>query len=250
MDDDYKRIIFVRHGESTENIATKEGKKYDKNKIVLTENGKKQAKKTGKYLHDVFGKFDKVYTSPATRCIQTGNIIINEINYNKEPEISDLLVKIGYKSNKLDGLSKDEQEKIFDDIQLSNLPKNKLFNKIKTFRQIDKKMKEELNPYNKLQITKLWPKIEKEHLDIIPNTNQVAKNYNKFLKNLKKSKYKNILVISHGGCIGILQKMISNIDIMNINPSFGKFGNCCILCLSLHKNKFSLVSPANVDHLE
>jgi broad specificity phosphatase PhoE len=42
----YKRIIFVRHGESTENIASKEGKKYDKNNIVLTENGKKQAKKT------------------------------------------------------------------------------------------------------------------------------------------------------------------------------------------------------------
>ena len=26
---------------------------------------------TGKYLYKVFGKFDKVYSSPATRCIET-----------------------------------------------------------------------------------------------------------------------------------------------------------------------------------
>jgi hypothetical protein len=26
MDDDYKRIIFVKHGESTENIVSKKGK--------------------------------------------------------------------------------------------------------------------------------------------------------------------------------------------------------------------------------
>ena len=36
---EYKRIIFVRHGESTENIATSDGKSYDKNKIILTKKG-------------------------------------------------------------------------------------------------------------------------------------------------------------------------------------------------------------------
>ena len=252
-----KRIIFVRHGESTENIAQDQGEKYDKNKIVLTDKGKTQAIKTGKYLNEIFGKFDKVYTSPATRCIQTAELIINEIGYKRKPEISDLLVEIGYKSNKLHGLPKEESKKIFDNIQL-DLPKNKLFHKIKTFRQLDKKLNETENPYDKLELTKLWPEIQKNHLDMEPTTKQVAKNYNKFLKILKKSTYENILVISHGGCINKLQNIICNIDIMNmeinidvknIKSNNGNFSNCCILCLGIDKNKYTLVSPANTNHL-
>ena len=41
-----KKIIFVRHGESTENKAIKDGKSYDKNNIVITDKGKNQAIKT------------------------------------------------------------------------------------------------------------------------------------------------------------------------------------------------------------
>lgn len=249
MDENYKRIIFVRHGQSTENLAMDKGEKYDKNKIVLTDKGKTQAKKTGKYLNKIFDKFDKVYTSPVTRCIQTTDNILNEFSYKIKPEICDLLGEVGYISNKLDGLSKEESEKIFDNIQFSNLPKNKLFHKIKTFRQLDKKLNETENPYDKLEITKYWDEIEENHLDIEPTTKQVAKNYNKFLKMLKKSKHKNILVISHGLCINTLQKFICNIDISNMNFNFGKVDNCCILCLRLNKNKFSLVSSANVNHL-
>ena len=88
-------------------------------------------------------------TSPATRCIQTAELVINEISYKRKPEISDLLVEVGFESHKLDGLSKDQQEKIIDNIQLLDLPKDKLFNKIKTFRQIDKKLNETKNPYDK-----------------------------------------------------------------------------------------------------
>jgi broad specificity phosphatase PhoE len=66
-----KRIIFVRHGESTQNKDYRDNKSYDKNNIKLTELGEKQAMITGKYLYKIFGKFDKVYSSPATRCIET-----------------------------------------------------------------------------------------------------------------------------------------------------------------------------------
>ena len=104
----------------------------------------------------------------------------------------------------------------------------------------------------------MWPEIEKIHLDIKPNAKQVSNNYKKFLKKIKKSKDENILVISHGGSINILQKIICNIDIMdmqlyidikNIKSNNGNFGNCCILCLGIEKNKYTLVSPANTNHL-
>ncbi len=48
---------------------------------------------TGKYLYKIFGKFDKVYSSPATRCKETANmtlrvnIIMNEINYKKKIDL-------------------------------------------------------------------------------------------------------------------------------------------------------------------
>lgn len=112
-----KRIIFVRHGESTENKASTDNKSYDPNNIKLTELGEKQAQITGKYLYKVFGKFDKVYSSPATRCIETANmtlrvnlllrnnIIMEEINYKKKLDIDELLVEVGYNHNNLDGLS-------------------------------------------------------------------------------------------------------------------------------------------------
>jgi broad specificity phosphatase PhoE len=129
------------------------------------------------------------------------------------------------------------------------------FSKIKTFRQLNNKLNQTTNPYDRLKITKTWLEVEKLHLDINPNTDQVANNYNKFLKNLKKSNDKNILVISHSESINILQKIICNIDIMNMDLDIqnkdikSNYGNCCILCLSLEKNKYSIVSPANTSHL-
>jgi broad specificity phosphatase PhoE len=84
-----KRIIFVRHGESTENKASTDNKSYDPNNIKLTELGKQQAMITGKYLYKIFGKFDKVYSSPATRCKETANIIMEEINHKKKLDINE-----------------------------------------------------------------------------------------------------------------------------------------------------------------
>ena len=181
-----KKIIFVRHGESTENKASKDNKSYDKNNITLTNEGKKQAKITGKYLYKIFGKFDKVYSSPATRCINTANIIMDEINYKKKINIDELLVEIGYKFNIMDGLSKDEKNNIFDSIKL-NLPKDKLFNGIKNFRQLEKIIEETVNPYDRIKLYNIWNEIEKEDLKIKPNTSQVKNNIKKFLNNLKKS---------------------------------------------------------------
>ena len=98
-------------------LADKELVEYQKYKgFILTDKGKKQAKLTGHYLYDIFGKFDQVYSSPATRCVQTGNIINKQIKYKNKLIIDNLLVEIGFDSNKLDGLSFNEQKEVFDNI--------------------------------------------------------------------------------------------------------------------------------------
>jgi len=245
-----KKIIFVRHGESTENVSVEKGIKYDKNNIVLTDKGNKQAEITGQYLYEVFGKFDKVYASPATRCVQTANIIIEQTNYKKKLKIDNLLVEIGYYSNNFNGISKDSKEKILDNLNVK-LPKDKLYKDIKNFRQLEIKLKEIKDPFDKQKIYKNWSNFELDpQLNIKPTTIQVANNYKHFLKNIKESNDKTILVISHGGCIGILQKLICNIDINNFDTFNGDTKNCCICCISLEKNKYSVVSFANTKHLE
>ena len=256
-----KRIIFVRHGESTENKASTDNKSYDPNNIKLTELGKKQAMITGKYLYKIFGKFDKVYSSPATRCKETANIIMEEINHKKKLNIDELLVEVGYNHNNLDGLSSEEQNKIFDSITI-NLPKDKsnlkLFNGIKTFRQLEKRLDETVNPYDRIKIYNTWGDIEQNHLGIKPNSTQVGKNYKKILNNLKKTDDETILIVSHGACIGLLQRMICNINLNNIDIKIISnkldtdklLGNCCICCLGLEDNKYLLVSPANTNHLK
>jgi len=247
-----KRIIFVRHGESTENVASIAGKSYDKNKITLTKNGKNQAKITGEYLNKVFGKFDKVYSSPVRRCIETSNNIIKQINYKDSIIIDDNLAEMGYISNNLDGLSKEEKQKIFDNTKLDNLPKDKIFNGISNWEQFEKKINETKNPFDKLQLTRLFPRFEKmPAFDVKPNSKELKGNLKRFFKNVKKTKYNNILVITHGGCIGMIQKILCNIDETSIE--FNKFGdknNCCIVCVGLENNKYSLVAPASIKHLE
>ena len=70
-------IIFVRHGESFQNISNlAESDDDDK----LTDNGMRQAEITGKYLNKIYGKFDIIYSSPKNRCISTANIIKKETN--------------------------------------------------------------------------------------------------------------------------------------------------------------------------
>ena len=255
-----KRIIFVRHGQSTENKASTDNKSYDPNNIKLTDEGKKQAMITGKYLYKVFGKFDKVYSSPATRCKETANIIMKEINHKKKLDINELLIEVGYNHHNLDGLSKEEQDKIFDSITI-NVPKDKfnlkLFNGIKTFRQLEKRLEETVNPYDRIKIYNIWGDILQNNLRIKPNSTKVGKNYKKFLNNLKKTDDETILIISHGACIGLLQRMICNITLNNMDIKIilnkldtnNLFGNCCICCLGLEDNKYYLVSPANTNHL-
>ena len=243
-----KKIIFVRHGESTENLANKKGEKYDESKIVLTKDGIKQVKVTGKYLHKTFGKFDKIYCSPVHRCRQTYDIISEEIkSSNKDLIIDDLIIELGAYKNIYNGMTEAEI--------------NNIHGKNKDLTNLIHELDKTIDPYEKYELKmkqlKLLEKMHKD--DVIPNLTDITNNCSKFLRNLKNTKYNKILVITHGGIIDVIQRLVCNLEnkiIMNFYISTKTFndtdelkGNCCCLCIGLENNKYKLIMPSNTYHL-
>jgi broad specificity phosphatase PhoE len=242
-----KYCVFVRHGESTQNVAEQLGTNYDINNIKLTEKGKTQAEITGKFLKDVFNKFDVIYSSPIKRCIETANIIIKELTVNPDKLIEDsLLIESGEINHNLYNLSYDE--KSIKNEKLSNL---------------EEKISNVMNPFEQLKLSKQFYKLISDVYDIIPNYEQLLHNYKKFLKKVKNSPHKNILIIGHAGTLLGIQKIICGISLENDIIKFGisndssinknvpipTCSNCSIMCIQLTNNKFELVSPPNNSHL-
>lgn len=69
------KIYFIRHGS-----ATTISESYTEINRPLTEEGQQEAKKLGKYLSKIGVSFDKVWTSPYMRAIQTGQNICSFLN--------------------------------------------------------------------------------------------------------------------------------------------------------------------------
>lgn len=220
---------------------------------MLTEKGKKQATKTGKFLSKVFGRFDIVYSSPATRCVQTANLIMDEIGFKHENiVIDDLLVELGYNNDDFDTMSNEEVQEIFK--------KNKSIEKLK------KQINDTLNPFEiDILDKKLSIEYDKFH-NPKPNPQEAYENCKQFLD--KVNKYcKQILVITHGGTLTEMQSVLCRTDwFPNTKPtstnmsSFGKKykdnkekyeknGNCCIMCANVYEDDYKLISPANIYHL-
>lgn len=83
------QIFFVRHGETDFNKnEIFQGSEVDK---ILNSNGVLQSEKTGLYLKK-YGLFDKIYSSPLSRAIETANIIKKHTNFNEEIIIDDNLI--------------------------------------------------------------------------------------------------------------------------------------------------------------
>lgn len=116
-------IIFVRHGQSIQNVAFQKNERYDPNNICLTELGEKQAEITGEYLK-TFGKYDVIYSSPLLRVVQTSNIIKNKLGYKNDIIIDDRLEE--HNLGVIDeGLNNDEIEKYIN--KNPEIIQNKLF---------------------------------------------------------------------------------------------------------------------------
>jgi len=92
------KFIFVRHGEATHNVAFHEegnsvftDKKYED--APLTEKGFQQARETGKALSSL--KIIDIWSSPLTRCIQTGEEIFEETSADDCFVHDNLLERLG-----------------------------------------------------------------------------------------------------------------------------------------------------------
>jgi broad specificity phosphatase PhoE len=103
----------------------------------------------------------------------------------------------------------------------------------------------------------------KKYFEIKPDIHEAKSNCENFLEKIKNDygkKHKQILVVTHGGIIGLIQKIVCNIDVENtilfsqkkFESTKELFGNCAILCvcLNLSDGNYRMISPANTYHLD
>ena len=235
------KIFFVRHGQTQANID-KRFYTLDDSIHPITDRGEKQAIHTGKYLNKI-GNFDLIISSPRLRCIQTATLISKEIGYKDDIIINKLIM----------------EENV-----------TKIVSKQKNPLEIFKKNKKICKIYNELIKTKdpfklinLQEKHDNQYFKIIHddyNINSEILNLKKFLNQLKKLNKKSILVVTHGGIIELIQRIITNTEFTNLNifskdndkyikSSYYEEGNTNIMACLLNDGKFKLVIPSNTLHL-
>jgi broad specificity phosphatase PhoE len=214
-------IYVVRHGETDANVA---GMVNDKKiEIGLNADGKKQAKKTGKYFKNRKLKDVIIYTSPSNRAIQTTELINTELKTE---------IIIDNRINEIDhGL-------------MSGATKgDKIFNRyMKEFNKLPK------DPIDfELSFDKFDKFIEKEFKT--ESIGHLEKRVKSFYNSLPKNKH--IIVVTHSGISSFTIRVLFNIlqagDIKG-DKTYGK--NCTIMCITKEKNKYKLLTLPNTLHLK
>lgn len=228
-----KEIYFIRHGETEWNkLKLGQGSRND---IPLNKNGEKQAKITGKYLDKYRQKdkhFDLILSSPMLRTKKTAEIIAKEIGYKKEiiymdelKELDQGVISIG---KTIDELRKD---KFYDDFF-------KMINKIEKIKDpIEKSLFKKLN---KKYLDKIFKKYEMESKE------NIEKRVKKVLKYIENTKHNKILIISHGGIIEEINKILLNA----YNVPYGDMtnGSNCHITTYEYDKKYKLIMPPNTLH--
>lgn len=234
--DNKVNIIFVRHGESTQNKAMRSGDDYDINNIVLTDIGKVQASETGSFLNSNY-TIDKVYSSPIHRCIETTTLITNGMDYDFDNvTVSELLIESGETNHDYFDANQEDQRKLVEQYGEDLAMQADVDNEKNMFEKLDK-MKNFME-----RLTTIF--------NITPTIHEVANNYTIFMNDIVNTNDKCVLVVCHRGTIEMIEKLICGIDIDN-QTKFSNVTNCSILCVQYDKSteKFALVSKANNDHL-
>jgi len=75
------KILFVRHGESVDDIEDRYGGSAD---FDLTEKGREQVSESAKKISSLNEKFEIILTSPLKRAFQSAEIIANELHLEVE----------------------------------------------------------------------------------------------------------------------------------------------------------------------
>lgn len=233
-------IVFVRHGESTANEAGVKNISFDPHNVVLTSKGKEQSKLTGEYLK-IFGKFDTVITSPIVRCVETTKIIVSKINFKDEVITDDRIIEIGEHYDALEGLNKEQANKI--------IPAK--------LKSLGEQINLEPNPFKKIKIAQKYSILATKTIKYDPTPEESWNNYVDFLNDLKKRNYSRVLVVTHGGTIEYTIKILCGLNINNDWIRVGTIGstkwmnNCSITCIQYHNktDTFELISAPNDSHL-
>jgi 2,3-bisphosphoglycerate-dependent phosphoglycerate mutase len=212
------KLFLVRHGQSEWNSQNRFTGWVDVN---LSDQGRAEAKKSGKMLNALNINIDFFYTSFLKRAINTLEIILGEINkdninYIKAWELNER----HYGS--LTGLDKDEVKKKLGE---------ELFKKYRRSWDIAPPPQED-NSENE----KLYSPLNK-HIDkmLIPKTESLKDTYervipyfNKEIKHRLESN-KNILIAAHGNSLRALCKMLLKISDEKINELEIPTGNPLII---------------------
>jgi broad specificity phosphatase PhoE len=239
------KIFFVRHAVTQANID-RSFYSINDNKHSITKHGELQAIETGKYLK-TFGKFDLIISSPRLRTIQTAKIISLQLNYKNKIILNDLLAEEIYKLS--------ENYPKYEDF--NKYLENKKKKEFDYYNKLKQLVKEETNPFKKIELTKKLYIIRAQLMEITDEETKIKISI-KFLNQLKKLKNKCILIVTHGGELDRYQKLITNTlytnfvisnQISDDNKYFGSL-NCCIMGCLLYNNKFTLVIPSNCLHLK
>ena len=200
-DDDMKKLIIVRHGESIWNLENKFTGWTD---VGLSEKGIKEAKEAGVLLKKQGYTFDIAYTSVLKRANDTLYLILDELNER------DIPIAYSYKLNErhygaLQGLNKDETKKKYGEEQV------KLWRRSAEVRPPELSIDDERYPGN----DEKYKDLKKEELPLTENLLDTIKRVTEYWKEeiantIKEGK--NVIIVAHGNSLRGLIKYLDNLS--------------------------------------
>ena len=217
-------LILVRHGQSIWNLEKRFTGWVD---IDLTENGKLEAEKAGKFIKKMNIKIDSYYSSLQLRAIKTLRIIqkiLNEENksFSKIWQLNERHYGALTGLNKIETINKIGEKKVHEFRRSWNVRPDPLGKD---------------SPYHPININ-TYKDLPKE---IIPSTESLKDTYErvtKFYEDVLKNdlKNKNILVSAHGNSIRALCKFLFRLDNEQISKLEIPTGNPLVLELDNQYN--------------
>ena len=210
-----RRLIFVRHGESTANVARDN---TDSRETELTAKGREQARKTGDFLRE-FYNVTLICASPFKRTIDTADLINAALN-------------VPIKTNEL---LIEAHNGVINGVHVSDI------NKTAAGRKWSK-IYSEFKDVNPVEMTKPESKaraaLKKAQAVVKAETDEeLLKRVKKAMKWIRSQKTKgDIVVVSHGGVIKFMIKAL-----FNISPLCWSVGNCSV-CVVSHSGELELLA--------
>ena len=207
-----KKLVLVRHGQSTWNLENRFTGWTD---VGLTEQGEKEAIEAGRVLKELGYTFDVAYTSVLKRANLTLDLILKELNIN-------IPIFYDYRLNErhygaLQGLNKDETRKQYGEEQV------RLWRRSATVRPPELDINDERFPGNDPK----YKDLPKEKLPLTENLNDTIKRVVEYFESSIKidiENNKNVIIVAHGnslrGLIKYLEKL-SDEEVMTLEIPTG-----------------------------